>query len=225
MGVDYNESVFKKVSESLEDLLLVGLYAKHIENSCRTESALPLLKQLGYVTERLIRKFRQQGVIYNELHMETDQVIDLVSRLTPKNMTYNPELFELIMKAFENYKDLELLERLATSLYQQCIINTNLNEHHDWLMLLSTILDQAYNGRNFCSHLLLRKVGHHKLGHLISEHKNYLLFNYFDNPDKAVKIFQGLIRYNLSKESITMISEISDIIENHMRETKNFGIY
>lgn len=72
MGVDYNESVFKKVSESLEDLLLVGLYAKHIENSCRTESALPLLKQLGYVTERLIRKFRQQGVIFHELHMETD---------------------------------------------------------------------------------------------------------------------------------------------------------
>lgn len=60
---------------------------------------------------------------------------------------------------------------------------------------------------------------------MISEHKNYLLFNYFDNPDKAVKIFKGLIRYNLSKESITMISEISDIIENHMKETKNFGIY
>lgn len=63
--------------------------------------------------------------------METDLVIDLVSRLTPKNMTYNPELFELIMKAFENYKDLELLERLATSLHQQCIISTNLNDHHD----------------------------------------------------------------------------------------------
>lgn len=73
--------------------------------------------------------------------METDIVIDLVSRLCPKHMTYNPELFELMMKAFQSYNDSELLERLATSLHEQCKTNSNLNDHHDWLMLLTTIFD------------------------------------------------------------------------------------
>lgn len=76
-------------------------------------------------------------------------------------------------------------------------------------------------GKNFTSHILLRKVERSKLEHLIIEHKNYLLLNYFDNPEKAVKIFKGLIRYNLSKETISMISEITDILESHMRENRS----
>ena len=60
-SIDYNENVFKKVIQSLEDFQLIGLYVKYIEQNCRPESVRTLYKLIGFETERFIRKCRQQG--------------------------------------------------------------------------------------------------------------------------------------------------------------------
>lgn len=49
---DYNENVFKKVIQSVEDLQLMGLYVKYIEQNCRSESVRSLFKIIGFETER-----------------------------------------------------------------------------------------------------------------------------------------------------------------------------
>lgn len=43
-SMDYNEGVFKRITESLDNLELVGLYAKYVVQNCRVESHRPLLK-------------------------------------------------------------------------------------------------------------------------------------------------------------------------------------
>ncbi|CAK62970.1 unnamed protein product (macronuclear) [Paramecium tetraurelia] len=224
-SMDYNEGVFKRITESLDNLEMVGLYAKYVIQNCRVESHRPLLKQLGYVAERLIRKFRQQGTIEEKLQLNKEIVIDLVSRLCPKDMTYNPELLQLILKAYKDYKDDELLKRLADSLIQQCKDNANQNSDHDWLMLISTIFDQAIEQQGICLYILFKKIGSTKLGHIISQHRNYFLINYFDNPDKSVKIFKGLIKYSILSENLSILQEVTDILEEQMKQNSNQSCY
>ncbi|CAD8199029.1 unnamed protein product [Paramecium pentaurelia] len=224
-SMDYNEGVFKRITESLDNLEMVGLYAKYVVRNCRVESHRPLLKQLGYVTERLIRKFRQQGTIEEHLHLNKEIVIDLVSKLCPRDMTYNPELLQLILKAYKDYKDEELLQRLADSLIQQCKDNSNQNSDHDWLMLISTLFDQAIEQQGINLYILYKKIGSNKLGHIINQHRNYFLINYFDNPDKCVRIFKGLIKYSILSENLAILQEITDILEEQMKYKSNQTCY
>ncbi|CAD8106551.1 unnamed protein product [Paramecium sonneborni] len=224
-SMDYNEGVFKRIIESLEDLEMVGLYAKYVVQNCRVDSHKLLLKQLGYVTERLIRKFRQQGTIEEHLCLNKQRVIELVSILCPKDMTYNPELLQLILKAFRDYQDEELLKKLADSLIQQCKDSMNQNREHDWLMLIATIFDQAIEQKGICLHILYKKIGNTTLGHAINKNKNYFLINYFDNPDKPVKIFKGLLKYSIQNENLAILQEITDILEEQMRQNYNQSSY
>ncbi|CAD8120781.1 unnamed protein product [Paramecium sonneborni] len=224
-SMDYNEGVFKRITESLEDLEMVGLYAKYVVQNCRVDSHRLLLKQLGYVTERLIRKFRQQGTIEEHLCLNKQIVIELVSILCPKDMTYNPELLKLILKAFGDYRDEELLKRLADSLIQQCKDNLNQNKNHDWLMLIVTIFDQAIEQQGVCLHILYKKIGNSTLCNIINKHKNYFLINYFDNPDKPVKIFRGLLKYSIQNENLSILQKITHILEEQMRQNYNQSSY
>ncbi|CAD8125743.1 unnamed protein product [Paramecium sonneborni] len=229
VGNIFNDyQLFKKVSGSIRELDQVSMYLQYVE---RLQGQRVIQKELGFQSEKLIMEFRQQGNILQKLYLDTNdlniqrQMIQMIIRLCPKDLSFNPELFSLMLIPFKclqqpNHKDIELLDNLAAVLLMQCNGQgqTNQNQVHDWLVLISGIVQHAYEGNTLGLHILLRKISQDHLSELLIRHKNYMLDNYFKNSGDTIKIFQGLASHSITEEAIFIIKTVCQMFYNLVKE-------
>ncbi|CAK82749.1 unnamed protein product (macronuclear) [Paramecium tetraurelia] len=226
--------VFKKVCETARDLNHICIYVKLIKNNSRQDLQKVYLKELGFQTEKLITEFRKQGTIIQQLRLDTNDItkqrfmIEMITTLCPQDLGFNPELFSLMLIPFKclhkaDPTDISLLERLADVLLSQCNGQgiANQNQVHDWLALLTGIIQYAYEGNSIGLFILLRKIPDQHISELLYRHKYYMLLNYFNNLKVALKIFQGLTFYSITQQSIFFIKTISQFLYEYALEIRS----
>ncbi|CAD8208947.1 unnamed protein product [Paramecium pentaurelia] len=231
-GYIFNDlQLFKRVSESIRELDQICMYLKYIDRNYVQKA---YLKELGFQSEKLIMEFRQKGNILQKMHLDTQdlkiqrQMIEMIIKLCPKDLSFNPELFQLMLIPFKCYqqlnpKDNDLLDNLASVLLQQCNGQgqANQNQVHDWLVLISGIIQHAYEGNTQGLHILLKKISQDYLSELLIRHKNYMLDNYFKNSQDTIKIFQGLVSHTICQEAIFIIKTVSQMFYNIVKDQNN----
>ncbi|CAD8173429.1 unnamed protein product [Paramecium pentaurelia] len=233
---DQNEvlQVFKKVCQTAKDLNHICIYVKYIQQISKQDLQKIYFKELGFQTEKLITEFRKQGTIIKELRLDTNDItkqrfmIQMITTLCPQDLGFNPELFSLMLIPFKclhkaDPTDISLLEKLADVLLSQCNGQgiANQNQVHDWLALLTGIIQYAYEGNSIGLFILLRKIPHQHINELLYRHKYFMLLNYFNNLKVTLKIFQGLTFYSITLQSIFFIRTISQFLYEYALEIKS----
>ncbi|CAD8123275.1 unnamed protein product [Paramecium sonneborni] len=226
--------IFKKACESARDLNHIYLYVKYIQQISRQDIQKAYLKELGFQTEKLITEFRQNGTIIQQLRLDKNDItkqrsiIQMISTLCPLDLGFNPELFSLMLIPFKCLQkadliDISLLERLADVLLSQCYGqgSANQNQVHDWLALLTGIIQYAYEGNSIGLFILLRKISQKNIIELLEKYKSYMLLNYFNNSQVTLKIFQGLTFYSITQQSIIFIRIISQYLYEYAIELRS----
>ncbi|CAD8213631.1 unnamed protein product [Paramecium octaurelia] len=221
--------LFKRVRESIRELDQICIYLNYLND--RIQGYRGFLKELGFQSEKLIMEFRQRGNILQKLHLDTQdlsiqrQMIGLIIKLCPKDLSFNPELFQLMLIPFkclqqQNRQDIELLDSLASVLLSQCDGKgeADQNQVHDWMCLISGIVQHAYEGNTLGLNILLSKIKQDYLSDLLISNKNYMLDNYFKNSQDTIKIFQGLTSHSISQEAIFIIKTVSQMFYDILKD-------
>ncbi|KAM3143113.1 hypothetical protein pb186bvf_004699 [Paramecium bursaria] len=242
--LDYFRKDLEEIIKSIETIDVLATYTNCMYQvfERRSNRQLPIFRALGLKGDHLIYYARQDGSIVEKLHLaqlindvkqqdiEKQQIIiQMIAILCPYFLSFNPELFTLMLLPFQNIINMknvqiDTLKRLAEVLYDWCESAQNLNQDHDWLALLTGIFDQSYNGKGLGIFILLQKLTH-QLDSLIEANKEYLLINYFNNKKNTLQIFFGITKYFIISENIKLIREISQIILDKVLKTKSRNDY